>query len=172
MCPLEVGIATLAQAERTLDRLLSQEYCNEWGMYLHPERHDVMSINTGMLALCAARYGRMDDALAIVNKLVNGFGFRTPGAVCEALPDKWCFIQLWSNLGLVSPVVEGFLGVQPRAHERTLHITPNLPAAWDHLEVKQLRVGLASFNIRVHRTPAGIDVAVEGPAGWNYVINK
>lgn len=170
LCPLEVGIATPAQAERSLQRLMSDEFCDEWGMYLHPQRHDVMSINTGLLALCAARYGRVDDALAIVNKLVNAFGYRTPGAVCEALPDKWCFIQLWSNLGLVSPAVECFLGVQPRAHERVLRIQPNLPSAWDCLEVKRLRAGDASFDIRVTRNGDGYDVHVQGPADWRCEI--
>jgi glycogen debranching enzyme len=170
LCPLEVGIATPAQAERALQRLMSAEFCNEWGMFLHPQRHDVMSINTGLLALCAARYGRMDDALSIVNKLVNAFGHRTPGAVCEALPDKWCFIQLWSNLGLVSPVVEGFLGLQPRAHERMLRIQPHLPAAWDHLEARRLRIGNAYFDIRVARKAGGYDVDVQGPADWRVEI--
>jgi glycogen debranching enzyme len=170
MCPLEVGIATPAQAERTLQRLMSDEFCNELGMYLHPQRHDVMSINTGMLALCAARYGHMDDALNLVSKLVKAFGYRTPGAVCEALPDQWCFIQLWSNLGLVSPIVEGFLGVQPRAHERTLRITPNLPPAWDHIEVKRLRVGEVFFDIRMARNGEAYRVEVNGPANWQIIV--
>ncbi len=170
MCPLEVGIATPAQADRALRRLLSDEFCNVWGMYLHPQRHDVMSINTGLLALSAARYGRMDDALAVVKKLVSAFGHRTPGAVGEALPDRWCFIQLWSNLGLVSPVVEGFLGLQPRAHERRLRIRPNLPATWDELEVKRLRAGEVYFDIRATRKGDAYDVEVKGPADWQVEI--
>jgi glycogen debranching enzyme len=170
LCPLEVGIATPAQAARALQRLLSDEFCNEWGMYLHPQRHDVMSINTGLLALCAARYGKTDDALGLVNKLVRAWGHRTPGAVCEALPDQWCFIQLWSNLGLVSPVVECFLGVQPRAREQVLRIAPNLPAAWDRLEAKRLRVGDARFDIRVTRDGAKYRVEANGPADWRIEI--
>jgi glycogen debranching enzyme len=141
-------------------------------MYLHPQRHDVMSINTGMLALCAARYGRMDDALNLVSKLASAFGYRTPGAVCEALPDQWCFIQLWSNLGLVSPAVECFLGVQPRAHERRLRITPNLPAAWDRIEAKRLRVGEATFDICVTRYGAGYNVDVSQTSGWVVEVNE
>ncbi len=166
MCPLEVGIATPAQAERALQRLLSDEFCNEWGMMLHPQRRDVMSINTGLLALCASRYGRMDDALSVVNKLVNAFGCRTPGAVGEALPAQWCFLQLWSNVGLVSPVVEGFLGVQPRAHERKLRIKPDLPSTWDHLAVNHLRIGNATFDIHVARNGPGYSVKVNGPEDW------
>jgi glycogen debranching enzyme len=125
-----------------------------------------------MLALCAARYGRMDDALGLVSKLASAFGYRTPGAVCEALPDQWCFIQLWSNLGLVSPAVECFLGVQPRAHERRLRITPNLPAAWDRIEAKRLRVGEATFDICVTRYGAGYNVDVSQTSGWVVEVNE
>ncbi|NJM41320.1 MAG: hypothetical protein HC853_11425, partial [Anaerolineae bacterium] len=50
MCPIEVGLATKEQARHALRRLQSDEFCNEWGMRLHPNRNDVMSINTGLLA--------------------------------------------------------------------------------------------------------------------------
>jgi hypothetical protein len=169
LCPLEVGIATQAQAQRVLSRLQSDEFSNEWGMVLHPWRRDVMSINTGLLALSAARYGHVDDALTIVTKMVRAFGYRTPGAVCEALPGEWCFLQLWSNLGLVSPAVECFLGIEPRAAERTLTIKPNLPAAWDWAEMKQLRIGDARFDIRVERDDEGYRVDVQSGDGWTIV---
>jgi glycogen debranching enzyme len=53
------------------------------------------------------------------------FNVRTPGAISEALPDQWCFVQLWSALGILSPVVECFLGIQPNAVKRTLRVVPS-----------------------------------------------
>ena len=126
-----------------------------------------MSVNTGLLALAAARYGHVDEALGIVNKLVKAFGYRTPGAVCEAVPGDWCFLQLWSNVGLVSPAVECFIGIEPRASERTLRIRPNLPAGWDWAEVRQLRVGDASIDVRVARDGERYRVDVRGAEDWN-----
>ncbi|PJF47800.1 MAG: hypothetical protein CUN48_06885 [Candidatus Thermofonsia Clade 3 bacterium] len=166
LCPLEVGIATPEQACRALARLQSEEFCNPWGMYLHPDRHDVMSINTGLLALAAARYGYADQALAIVSKLTRAFSYRTPGAVSEALPGDWCFLQLWSNVGLVSPAIECFLGIQPRAAERTITITPNLPTTWDWAEVRRLRIGDTHFDIRIERLGADYRVRVSGDDRW------
>jgi glycogen debranching enzyme len=113
MCPMEVGLATPDQAAQSFDRLLSPEFCNEWGMYLHPERQDVMSINTGLLALSLVRYGRIDDALRLVNQMAGALNVRMPGAISEALPGEWCFLQLWSALGMISPLVEGILGHRP-----------------------------------------------------------
>ncbi len=69
MCPVEVGLVTPAQAERVLARLMTAEFGNEWGMYLHPERHDVMSINTNLLALAHMRYGKLDAALDLVQRM-------------------------------------------------------------------------------------------------------
>jgi len=170
LCPLEVGIAPPEQARRSLTRLLSEEFGNEWGMYLHPQRRDVMSINTGLLALCAARYGHMDDALGIIARLARAFGYRTPGAVSEALPDAWCFLQLWSNVGLVAPVVECFLGIQPHAAQRRLAIRPCLPSAWSWAEVRRLRVGDVRFDIRMERAGAGYQVAASCDGeGWEIV---
>jgi glycogen debranching enzyme len=165
-CPVEVGLATPEQAQRVLQRMYSAEFGNAWGMYLHPERHDVMSINTGLLALATARYGQVDAALDTVHKLVRAFSYRTPGAVSEALPDQWCFLQLWSNVGLVSPVVECFLGIEPRAAERRLRIAPNLPSTWAGAEVRRLRMGDTFMDVRFSRDQQGVRVEVGGASGW------
>ncbi|MEZ4709475.1 MAG: hypothetical protein R3A44_19860 [Caldilineaceae bacterium] len=165
LCPAEVGAATSAQAARLLARLDSAEFSNEWGMYLHPDRHDVMSINSGLLALTAARYGRIEQALRLVQQQAQTLGQHMPGAISEALPDQWCFLQLWSALGIVSPVVEGFLGIIPRAAERVLRVVPQLPPEWLHAEVRRLRVGDAYFDVRVEQSPQQIEVSVDCDAG-------
>ncbi len=151
MTPAEVGLATPAQAQRLLDRLESPEFFGEWGMYLHPDRHDAMSINTGLLALTESRYGRIAQTQRIVSLLAEQLNLRTPGSISEALPDRWCFLQLWSALGVISPVVEGFLGIEPRAALRKLRVVPNLPAGWDAVELRRLRVADAHFDIGVQR---------------------
>lgn len=163
MCPVEVGIATKEQAEKVLARTQSSEFCNVRGMYLHPERRDVMSINTGLLALAAARNGHIEDALRISTNLAAQLSFRTPGTICEALPDQWCFVQLWSNLGVTSPVVEGFLGILPDAGRKRITIQPHLPKAWNEASVSRLRVGPHYLDIQVRRTgPNTYAVKVSG----------
>jgi len=162
MCPVEVGIASSEQARRTLARLQSSEFSNEIGMYLHPDRQDVMSINAGMLALSAARYGHTQDALRMSHALAAQLSFRTPGTICEALPDKWCFLQLWSNLGIISPTVECFLGIEPDAARRKLRVVAQLPKEWGSASVQQLRVGDSHFDVRIEQTSAQISIDVAG----------
>lgn len=149
MCPMEVGLATPEQAERAFPRLLSPEFCNAWGMMLHPDRPDVMSINTGLLALALVRYGYIDDALQLVQQMAATLPQHMPGAISEALPDQWCFLQLWSALGIISPIVEGVLGIEPNAGAQTLQVVPHLPAGWPTVTLERVQVGDASFTIQV-----------------------
>jgi hypothetical protein len=90
--------------------------------------------------------------------------------VGEALPDRWCFLQLWSNVGLVSPVVECFLGIAPRAAERRLAIRPKLPSDWEWAEARQLRVGDARLDIRIERSGSSdrpYRITIRGGEGWS-----
>jgi glycogen debranching enzyme len=164
LCPAEVGLATPEQASRLIGRMRSAEFSDEWGLCLHPDRRSVMSINSGMLGLSAARYGLNDQALPIVRRLADALPYHMPGAISEALPNQWCFIQLWSALGVISPVSECFLGIAPRAAKRFLRIVPNLPATWNHLAATNLRVGDTRVDISAERHEAGARLRVEGDA--------
>jgi glycogen debranching enzyme len=162
LAPVEVGLATPEQARRALERMESDEFCDEWGMCLHPDRHDVMGVNTGMLALAEARHGRLAQALRFMRNIVRAQSYRTPGATSEALPDQWCFVQLWNGLGVIAPVVEQFLGIEPRAAERRLRVTPHLPDEWERARLNQLRVGATHFDIAVERVADSYRVRVDG----------
>ena len=164
LCPVEVGLATPEQAARVLDRLQSPEFSNEWGLCLHPDRRITMSISAGMLGLAAARYGDTAAALRVVRRLADSLAHHMPGAISEALPDRWCCVQLWSALGVIAPVVEGFLGIAPRAAERRLRVVPNLPDGWDRIAARRLRVGGALFDVVVERGVASYSVQVAGDA--------
>jgi len=172
MCPVEVGIATPEQATRTFQRLLSTEFCNEWGMMLHPERHDVMSINTGLLALALSRYGWIDAALKLVQQTAATLNLRTPGAISEALPDQWCFLQLWSTLPIISPLVEGVLGIDPNAGEHTLQVIPHLPTGWPEATLERLAVGDQTFTITAKQstTEYSLRVQADGTQDKDYAL--
>jgi hypothetical protein len=164
LCPLEVGLASAEQATAGFARLTSPEFCNEWGMYLHPERHDVMSINSGLLALALARYGRIDEALALVQPQAAALTVRTPGAISEALPAEWCFVQLWSALGIISPLVEGALGITPHPGAAGISVIPNLPSGWPTAGITKLTLGSQRVDVLVARTAdsAAYTVTVRG----------
>lgn len=170
LCPAEVGVATPEQATQLFARLLSPEFCNEWGMYLHPERQDVMSINSGLLALALVRYGRIAEALTLVQAQVAALNKRMPGAISEALPDQWCFLQLWSALGVISPIVEGLLGIEPQAGARRLQVIPHLPEQWPTVSLERLQVGESAFTIHVSQSPTAYQLSVTQNKGPVYAL--
>jgi glycogen debranching enzyme len=169
LCPVEVGVASPDQADRLLRRMTSDEFSNEWGLCLHPERRTAMSISAGMLGLAAARYGHTRIALDVARRLAASLPYHMPGAISEALPDQWCFIQLWSALGVISPVVEDFLGITPRVAEQRLRVVPNLPRHWDRAEVQRLRIGGAFIDVVVEQDANSRGITVAGDA-MNYTI--
>lgn len=168
LCPAEVGVATPEQAAQLFARLLSPEFCNEWGMYLHPERQEVMSINSGLLALALVRYGRIAEALSLVQAQVAALNKRMPGAISEALPDQWCFLQLWSALGVISPIVEGVLGIEPQAGHRQLQVIPHLPDQWPAVSLERLQVGESAFTVQVSQSPTTYQLRVTQSKGPVY----
>ena len=171
LCPLEVEVATPTQARRALARLTSAEFCNDWGMYLHPERHDVMSINTGLLALSLLRYGHFDDGLRFVRRMADTLTMHMPGAISEALPDQWCFMQLWSIVGIASPLIEGVLGIVPDAGRQHLRVTPRLPAGWSEMNLAQIPIGKDHCDVHVEIAHGTTTVRVNGaPAGWQVTL--
>ncbi len=152
ICPLEAGLATPEQARKAFARLESPEFSSEHGMVLHPLRRDVMSINTAILAGAQALYGRADQARDTLQAIARTLPLHMPGAISEALPDQWCFLQLWSALGPIATVVEGFFGLRPCAAEKRLRVAPHFPAAWDHAALHDLRVGPSAVTVDVQRT--------------------
>ena len=107
---------------------------------------------------------RVNTALRFVQQPAAALPLQMPGAISETLPDRWCFLQLWSTLGVISPVIEGFLGIAPRAAERRLAVIPNLPTGWNRVTLEAVRVGEAHFDVAVERSRTQYTVNVEGNA--------
>src|SRR5438552_870378 len=84
--PMETGIAPRARAIRLLDKI-RQENVGEYGPYLSAvERHSLMTISTGVEAVSEANYGRTDEALWYLDKIVQTFDRVTAGSITEILP--------------------------------------------------------------------------------------
>jgi glycogen debranching enzyme len=141
--PMEVGLAPRDKAIQALDRMSSPEFTGPWGTYLSGMyRTDMMTISTGVQAVAEARYDRMDESLRFVKLIASTFNKRLPGSISEMSPDYGCFVQAWTNYGIVWPLMTYMLGIQPRAYWKELTIRPRLPQAWNHASVEQVHLGL------------------------------
>ncbi|HET7449837.1 MAG TPA: hypothetical protein VFJ78_04515, partial [Gaiellaceae bacterium] len=128
--PMEMGIAPRERAIPLLDRI-RRKNVGEYGPFLSAvERQAMMTISTGVQAVAEGRYGRTDEAMWYVNRIVETFGRRTPGSISEMMPDYGCFTIAWTSYGIVMPLVEHVFGVQPDARTKTVVVDPHLPTGW------------------------------------------
>lgn len=160
--PIQLGIARPDRAVQVLDRI-EREFTNRWGLVHTRDREDrVWTLPTGLLVLAQLRHGRTEHALRLLNNISLTARYGMLGAFKELIPEGLCFVQLWSAGLYAQCVLEGVFGLEPRAHEHRLTITPALPREWPSAALHNLRVGAHVLNLTV--TPTGCTIEqISGP---------
>ena len=168
--PMEMGIAPLGRAMRSLQRLNSSEFIGEYGMFLSGmEQSRIMTISTGVLINANLRYNMADQAYRLIKTVMKTFGMYLPGSISEMSPDYGCFTQAWTSYAMLSPVITGFLGISPDAGMKKVHIAPNLPVDWDYASAKKLKIGNNELDIMVERRDNTYSIKVTSvEAGWHF----
>lgn len=169
--PMETGIAPRARAIRSLDKI-RRENVGAYGPFLSAvERQAMMTISTGVQAVAEGNYGRTDDALWYVDRIVQTFNLRSPGTISEMMPDYGCFTIAWTSYGIVLPLVQHVFGIQPDAPNKTVVLDPHLPTGWEDMAIENLPIGTTSVSFSRARTTRGIeyDVAARDD-GWTFVL--
>jgi hypothetical protein len=158
----DAGLPDAAQAATLLERLEGEEWTEAYGLVLNTATdRRVMTLPTGAMAVGEARYGRVDAALATIQRLVASFGADSPGTLSEYSPRGGCFLQLWSNYGIIWPVVHYFFGLRPDVATRRLLCAPQLPSGWPQAELRAIPLGDTEASVTVSAIPDGVQVVVE-----------
>ncbi len=169
--PMETGIAPRAKAIRLLDTI-RKENVGAYGPFLSAvERQAMMTISTGVQAVSEANYGRTDEALWYVDRIVQTFNRTTPGSISEMMPDYGCFVIAWTSYGIVLPLIGHVFGIQPDAVNRTVVFEPHVPAGWEDMSIEDLPVGTTKISFSRSRTRQGIAYdfgARDG--GWTFLF--
>jgi hypothetical protein len=169
--PMETGIAPRARAIRLLDKIRN-ENVGEYGPFLSAvERQAMMTISTGVQAVSEANYGRTDEALWYVDKIVQTFNRTLPGSIAEMMPDYGCFTIAWTSYGIVLPLVQHVFGVQPDAMNKTVVFDPHMPTGWEDMSIENLPIGTNTVSFSRAKTDRGIEYRVEAKDnGWDFVL--
>jgi glycogen debranching enzyme len=169
--PMEMGIAPRGRAIPVLDRL-RKEGVGEYGLFLSAvDRQAMMTISTGVGAVSEANYGRTDQALWYMGKIVETFNRKLPGSISEMMPDYGCFVIAWTMYGIVLPLVQHIFGIQPDAIHKTVVLDPHLPSGWENMSIEDLPVGTNRISFSRAKTGKGIEYAVEArESGWRFVL--
>ncbi len=168
----EAGIPTDVQASALFDRLESTEWTEQYGLVLDAALdRRVMTLPTGALANGEARYSRPDAALDYIRRIASTLSAMSPGAISEFSPVGGCFSQLWSNYGVIWPIVQYFFGLRPDVARRKLLCVPNLPAAWPYASLTGVPVGDTVMDVHVERLPGGYRVSLKiGDPSWEVTL--
>jgi glycogen debranching enzyme len=169
--PMEMGIVPRERAVAALDRVRKNDV-GEYGPWLSAvERQAMMTISTGVLAVAEASYGRMDESLWYMDKIAQTFNRKLPGSISEMMPDYGCFVIGWTMYGIVVPLVQHVLGVEPDAVHKTVVFDPHLPTGWEDVSIADLPVGNNLISFTRSRTERGIEYQIEGKeSGWRFVL--
>jgi len=168
---METGIAPQARAIRALDKIRTDDV-GAYGPFLSAvERGAMMTISTGVQAVSEANYGRIDNALWYVDRIVQTFNRRTPGSISEMMPDYGCFTIAWTSYGVVVPLIEHVFGIQPDAVHKTVVFDPHVPTGWQDMSVEDLPVGTNVISLARSKTGRGTEYSIEAKEdGWNLVL--
>jgi glycogen debranching enzyme len=167
--PLETGIADAEKGAAALQT--ARKYENPFGVYVtgidKSEEPDsiilksrektfsylgaVMTIPTGVQAVAAANYGTADDALRYLEMLHRSFSFALPGSMYEVSPDFGMMTQAWNIYGVAVTITGHFFGIQPRAYEKAIFISPHLPTKWDNVSLDNVKIGENSFCLAIQK---------------------
>jgi hypothetical protein len=64
--------------------------------------------------------------------------------------------QIWSAAMVVSPVLRGMLGLETDAIQRSVRLTPHLPADWARFSIDNVRLGKNTVLLNYKKTDEGI----------------
>ena len=123
----------------------------------------MMTIATGVQAVAEAQYGRIDEAMWYVDKIVQTFNRKLPGSISEMMPDWGSFTIAWTMYGIVVPVIQHIFGIHSDAVNKTVVFDPRLPTGWEDVSIEGLPVG----------TNAGWTLVLKGATlpGATYQVN-
>lgn len=170
--PMETGIAPPAQAIALLNKV-RREHCGEYGPYLSAvEKRSMMTIATGVQAMAECQYGRIDEGMWYIDKIVQTFGRVLPGSISEMMPDYGCPVQAWTIYGLASPLVTKIFGINPDAGSQFIRLIPRLPSGWNDIVIANLPVGANHISFAVKKWGGTTTYHLSATStGWTYILN-
>ncbi|MBV8740927.1 MAG: hypothetical protein JOZ12_04035 [Sinobacteraceae bacterium] len=171
--PLETGIAPRARALPLLDKI-RRENTGQYGPYLSAvARQAMMTISTGVQAVAEAHYGRTDEALWYVDKIVATFNRVSPGSISEMMPDYGCFAIAWTSYGIVLPLIEHVFGIHPDAPNKTITFEPHPPSGWKDFRIEELPIGDNVISLSHTKTAKGVLYEIRAKEdGWQFILKE
>jgi len=185
--PMETAFAPVAHAATAFGQLESPAFTGDTGFYQQAKTattngsRQASAVNTGVMAVAEANYGRMDQSLRYLELIASELDTEQPGALPELFdsPDYSYFqaftgramvMQAWSSYGVEWPIVYHYLGIQPDVPNGQLVVIPELPSSWPTLAVSNLRVGNGTIAVSAKQNGSQYTTTLTAPTGYTVQI--
>lgn len=187
--PLETGVADHGKAQIALKK--AKTYENLFGVFVtgidRTEEADsvilksrkkifsytgaVMTLPTSVLAVGSANYGYSDEAMQYIHKLHQSFSYALPGSMYEVSPDFGMITQAWNIYGVAVPIIQHFFGIEPKAYEKSISISPNLPTSWKNAAIENVKVGDNEVSVAILKQNDHVEFLIQQTLeDWSVVI--
>jgi glycogen debranching enzyme len=176
------GTYSLDHADNMLSRWASNEFSTDWGTRDLSDRvsfYDPISYHqgtvwplyTGWASVAEYRTGRALSGYAHLMQNATLTWSQDLGSVTELLSGQFYQAavrstahQLWSSAMVITPVLRGMFGLEWDAANRTLTITPQLPADWGTATLRRLPFANGTLDLTFTRQGTELIVRVTGDA--------
>jgi hypothetical protein len=166
--PMGVVQEALFSAEQRsvmLDQIAAADFQTDWGTRSKAESDPTYDPNSyaggsvwglGTAGVASAYWGehRPTTALPIWSALVPWSSLDSPGHLHEVLAGDFYHEevesvpeQTWSSAAFLTTSVQGLLGLRVDGVARRLNFAPHLPAAWDKVTLRRIRVGESQVTL-------------------------
>ncbi|MDQ2976284.1 MAG: GH116 family glycosyl hydrolase [Acidobacteriota bacterium] len=177
--PLWWRTASDDRAQLEIDHLGSGRMATDWGSRIvsnESKLYDPLSYHygsvwplfTGWASTGAYRYGRphVGYQSLMANALLtytNALGYVTEllSGDSNAPFGRSSHHQVWSEAMVVTPTIRGLLGLEAGAGGKELRFEPQLPADWNQVEVRNVAVGSAKYDLNLSRVVGRLTITIK-----------
>ena len=169
------------RVQRALDRIATPDFLTDWGvrnLSARDPQYDpnlygqgsVWGLGSAAVAETFWRQHRPLNGWAIWRGMAAGDTLDSAGHLHELLAGDLYHPeyesvpeQTWSSAGLLMAAMRGLAGLEVKAAERRVVFAPHLPAEWDGITIRRVRVGRDRLTLTLHRDADGIELRVDNP---------
>lgn len=174
-------VFTNDQTSQVLDRLASPEFQTDWGVRslsssnrsYDPNAYSagaVWGLGSSGLSTVFWKEHRPFTAWNAWHGLVSWSSLDSAGHLHEVLAGDLFHPELesvpeqtWSSAGFISAAVGGLLGLENHAKERRISFAPHLPASWNWVNIRRVRVGNSRLDLRLNQDDGSTVLEVDNP---------
>ncbi len=176
------GVMDSARTVRCVEALSGADICTDWGVrslarsspLFEPTNYNYGAVwpfigsffNTAQFRYGFAQAGYQILEATVAHATGDGIGVVPEvfsGELNQKLAEAYHH-QGFSTTGYMLPMIRGLLGLEVNATDRLIRFAPAVPADWDSVTLRCVRIGGATYDLVLNQSATEFRLAIGGPA--------